>query len=542
LFLATVIYCIFLVIMQPLYDAGRVPVINPTPTLYGIALILTQRWHRLWIFPFVATATLVSRWWAGTSIDFFAILGTSFSRAGGILIFVVFLDKLLPAGLDVRRASHVVALAAAMLLSLVVRSYILPYIVPKSVTVGSSPTARFIDAFIPNTADALFIASLGQAAGLLGMVAFAPPLLLLLTSHWKLPSPQESAVWGLAGAAILAGIWIILNRPTGSLLFLITAAMIVVTFFSGFLVASLGVLAIGFTCLVVQFNNLRLNVLSVLELEPLVVQCFLATTTLVTLLAGGVLEQRRLFQKQSELDRQAAEEANTAKSRFLATMSHEIRSPLASLPLLTAVLRKSIVPGDERLDTIRIIDHICHHVLDLLNGVLSYSRFEAEGSIVHLRLSNVNILVENTVSTLLAQARNRGVSLSIDYSGPILHLEIDSERIGQVLTNLISNGLYHARTMVSVSFEVVGSAQSYLRVSVSDDGSGISEDALQHIFEPYYRAEGHTRTGRVGLGLAICWDIVTLMGGTIGVNSRPSQNTVFWFEIPTASSASVQPA
>lgn len=532
LFLATVIYTIFLVVMQPLYDAGRVPVINATPMLYGVALIMTPRWHRLWVFPFVAFATLLSVWWTGGNVDFVAILGTSLSRAGGILIFVIFLDVLLPHGIDVRRAWHILALALAMLVSLLARSYLLPYIVPESFTTGPSFAARFIDAFVPNTPSAILTTSLGQAAGLLGMVTFAPPVLLLVTSQWRWPSLRDGFIGALASALIFALVWFVFNRPNGSLLFLITVAMVVVTFSSGFVAASIGVLAIGFTTLAVQLNNLQLGVVSVLDLETLTVQCFLAATTLVTLLAGAVLEQRKLFQARSEFDRQAAEQANTAKSRFLATMSHEIRSPLASLTLLTAALRKTIVPGDERMDMIRIVDNIGHHVLSLLNGVLSYSRFETEGSVLHLRPTNVGLLVEDIVSTLLVQARHRGIELTIGNSDPALHLEIDSERFGQVLTNLVSNGLHHARTMVSVSFEIVGSPHDRLRVTVTDDGSGVPEAAMPHIFEPYYRAEGSTRTGRVGLGLAICWDIVTLMRGTIGVDSRAGQNTVFWFEIP----------
>ncbi|CAN7701934.1 HAMP domain-containing sensor histidine kinase (plasmid) [Aminobacter sp. NyZ550] len=533
LLVATIIYTIFLVAMQPLFDVGRVPVINPTPMLFGVGLIMTRGWHRLWVFPFVAMATFISVWWADGEIDPVTVVGTSFSRAGGILLFVIFLEMLLPSGVDVRRVWHVLAIAVAMLASLLARSYLLPYLVPESVTTGPSVAVRFIDAFVPNTRNAIWTSSIAQAAGLLGMVALAPPVLLLLKSPWRWPSLREGVISVLAGGMVFSLVWFIFNRSDGSLLFLITVAMIVVTFSSGFLSASLGVLGIGMTALAIQLNNLRLGIVSVLDIETLTVQCFLAATTLVTLLVGAALETRKLFQMQSELDRRAAENANAVKSRFLATMSHEIRSPLASLALLTSGLLKTTSARDERVESLRIIDNISNHVLNLLNGVLNYTRFEAEGHTLHRSLTNVSILVRNVAATLLAQAQEKGIELEIGHSDPTLELQLDPERVSQVLINLVSNGLQHAKARVSIAFALVGNTHDRLRVTVADDGSGIPDASLEHIFEPYYRAEGHSRTGRMGLGLAISSEIVSLMGGTIGVERGPGQNTVFWFEVPS---------
>lgn len=334
------------------------------------------------------------------------------------------------------------------------------------------------------------------------------------------------------GALIFFLVWFVFNQPNGSLLFLITVAVVIVTFSSGFLSASLSVLAIGFVALGVQLNNLRLNVFSVLDVETLTVQCFLAATTLVTLLVGAALEQRNLFQTRSELDRRAAEQAAAMKSRFLATMSHEIRSPLASLTLLTSGLRTSTSANDEQAESIRIIDSIGHHVLSLLNGVLNYSRFEAVGPVLNRRPTNVSLLIENVVATLVVQAQERGIRLDINSSAAASDVMLDPERVSQVLINLIGNGLQHAQTKVSVSYEFAGNPPDRLRVTVRDDGPGIPGGALEHVFEPYFRAEGEARTGRVGLGLAICQEIVTLMGGTIGLHSGTGQNTVFWFELP----------
>ncbi|TCL63227.1 signal transduction histidine kinase [Rhizobium sp. BK251] len=533
LFFATAIYTIFLVAMQPLYEAGRVPVINPTPMLYGVALILTPRWHRLWVFPSVIAATFLSEWNMEGNVDYISIVGTSLSRAAGILIFVIFLDMLLRSGIDVRRPRHVVALAIAMIASLAVRSYLLPFVVPDSVTAGTSVVSRFIDAFVPNTPKALVATTLGQAAGLLGMVAFAPPMLLLATSQWRWPSMREGLQTLSIGVLIVFLVWFVFNQPNGSLLFLITVAVVVVTFSSGFLSASLTVLAIGFAALGVQLNNLRLGVFSVLDVETLTVQCFLAATTLVTLLVGAALEQRKLFQTQSELDRRAAEQAAAVKTRFLATMSHEIRSPLASLALLTSALRTSISADDERAESIRIIDSIGHHVLSLLNGVLNYTRFEAVGHVLNRRPTNVSLLVENVVATLVVQAQEREIELEVNVSAAPFDVTIDSERVSQVLINLVGNGLQHAQTRVSVSAEFMGNPFDRLRVTVMDDGSGIPDGAQEHIFEPYFRAEGETRTGRVGLGLAICKEIVTLMDGTIGLDIGAGHGTAFWFEIPS---------
>ena len=529
---ATVIYTAFLIGMQPLYDDKRVPVINPTPMLYGVALIMTPRWHRLWVFPLVAAATFFSVWiGVGKADSYISILGVSFSRAAGILIFVLFLEMLLADQVDVRRPWHIIALAFAMFASIVARSYLLPWIVPQALQDGSSPVARFIDAFVPNTPTAFATVSIGQAAGLLGVIALVPPVLLLMTVPWKTPSLRGFLTSLLVGGLILSLVWFVFNQPSGSLLFLITVAMVVVTFTVGLVGASLCVLATGFIALLVQLNNLRLNVFSVLDNETLTVQTFLASTTLVTLLVGAVLEQRQLFQLQSEENRRAAEQANAAKSRFLAVMSHEIRSPLASLTLLTSALRKSTLDTDERMESIRIIDTIGRHVLSLLNGILNYTRFEAVGHVLEPRMTNIRRLIDNVISTLSVQAHERGIKLEAVASKAVPDLMIDPERVGQVLTNLISNGLQHARSNLAVAC-TYAIDRGRLRVEVIDDGAGIPDSERANIFEPYYRLEGEVRMGRVGLGLAISRESIALMGGEIGVDRGPDQKTVFWFEIP----------
>ena len=248
------------------------------------------------------------------------------------------------------------------------------------------------------------------------------------------------------------------------------------------------------------------------------------------------LERHRALERELLRAKQEAEAATMAKGEFLATMSHEIRTPLNGvIPLLDLVLSTHLTP-DQR-DYLSTAYSSSRELLRIVDDILDYSKLDAQT----LQLENVGVnLKELTVSVLRlmeksAEAKGLRLGLSID---PKVRLAVrgDPVRLRQVLTNLVSNAIkFTDRGSVSVHITQPGATRTRnkLRFEVRDTGIGISREAAAHLFQPFSQADASTtRTfGGTGLGLAICKRIITLMGGTIGVDSSPGKGATFWFEV-----------
>ena len=248
------------------------------------------------------------------------------------------------------------------------------------------------------------------------------------------------------------------------------------------------------------------------------------------------LERHRALERELLRAKQEAEAATMAKGEFLATMSHEIRTPLNGvIPLLDLVLSTQLTP-DQR-DYLSTAYSSSRELLRIVDDILDYSKLDAQ----KLQLENVGVnLKELTVSVLRlmeksAEAKGLRLGLSID---PKVRLAVrgDPVRLRQVLTNLVSNAIkFTERGSVSVHITQPGATRTRnkLRFEVRDTGIGISREAAAHLFQPFSQADASTtRTfGGTGLGLAICKRIITLMGGTIGVDSSPGKGAAFWFEV-----------
>jgi signal transduction histidine kinase/CheY-like chemotaxis protein/HPt (histidine-containing phosphotransfer) domain-containing protein len=248
------------------------------------------------------------------------------------------------------------------------------------------------------------------------------------------------------------------------------------------------------------------------------------------------LERHRVLEQELIRARQEAEAATMAKGEFLATMSHEIRTPLNGvIPLLDLVLSTELSP-DQR-DYLTTAYSSSRELLRIVDDILDYSKLDAQ----KLRLENVGVnLKELAISVLRlmeksAEAKGLRLGLAID---PKVRLAVrgDPVRLRQVLTNLVSNAIkFTDRGRVSVHITQPGATRTRnkLRFEVRDTGIGITREAAAHLFQPFSQADASTtRTfGGTGLGLAICKRIVTLMDGTIGVNSTPGKGATFWFEV-----------
>ncbi|MFJ4037520.1 ATP-binding protein [Microbacterium sp. NPDC090007] len=272
---------------------------------------------------------------------------------------------------------------------------------------------------------------------------------------------------------------------------------------------------------------------------------FLAFATLgagIVRLLVSVVEAERLRRRERELSssveraRDAALSATTAKSRFLATMSHEMRTPLNSILGMNELLASTDLDPAQR-DYVDRAMASGALLLDVVTDILDFSKIEAGAiDLVHAPF-DLRRLVTSTVTVLSFAAESKGLTVRalVDDSVPDFVMG-DATRLRQVLVNLLGNAVKFT-SAGDVTIRVSpGSDPDAVLFEVSDTGMGITEDARERIFEPFTQAdESTTRThGGTGLGLSICDALVRMMGGVIVVDSEVGRGSRFSFQIALA--------
>jgi signal transduction histidine kinase len=240
-----------------------------------------------------------------------------------------------------------------------------------------------------------------------------------------------------------------------------------------------------------------------------------------------------------ELEQEASQrdQLDRLKDDFVLTASHELRSPLTSVQGFAELLmleRGSLSP--KQVETVEIILDNCRHLVRLLNDLLDLARSDAGRLGITPAPTEVAALIEDAVRTMRAQTNGASQALTQRIEAGLPPVFAEGDRIRQILVNLLTNAHEYSPegAAIEVTARVVGAE---VEIAVTDNGPGIPESQLDHIFERFTRGDaGLTqRVGGTGLGLAISKSLVELHGGTIAVASTPGVGSTFSFRLPRAS-------
>jgi hypothetical protein len=256
---------------------------------------------------------------------------------------------------------------------------------------------------------------------------------------------------------------------------------------------------------------------------------------------AGSLDLEALRRELSALRQEcaAAQQANEAKSLFLATMSHEIREPMNAVIGMTRVLLETPLSEEQR-GYAETVHDAGEALLTIINDILDLSRMEAG----RLELDSVEFdlrgVLGRTMTIIEPRARGKGVALLLDVASDVPRmLRGDPGRLRQVLLNLLGNAVkFTAVGEVGLAVRVLAERGESveLGITVRDTGVGIPEHLHERLFTPYAQADPSVPRlyGGSGLGLSICRRLIALMGGTLSFSSRCNVGTTFDLELPLA--------
>ncbi|MGV8123215.1 MAG: PAS domain S-box protein [Candidatus Xenobiia bacterium LiM19] len=247
-----------------------------------------------------------------------------------------------------------------------------------------------------------------------------------------------------------------------------------------------------------------------------------------------------------QIARQAAEQANRAKSVFLANMSHEIRTPLNAIIGFSQILKRDAALPENQREQVQTILRSGEHLLSLINDVLDLSKIEAG----HMRLINadfcLNDLLDSLETMFRLRVRDKGLQLIVERHGSVPgFVNADEGKLRQVLINLLGNAIkFTKKGSVTARFQaeevpdfdakfcLEEAGCLHLKVEIEDTGPGISGEDLAHIFESFHQSEAGREAGGTGLGLTISRNLIEMMGGSIAVESRLGEGSIFRFHVP----------
>ena len=248
------------------------------------------------------------------------------------------------------------------------------------------------------------------------------------------------------------------------------------------------------------------------------------------------LTERRLVEQTLTLAKGAAEKANLAKSEFLSSMSHELRSPLNAILGFAQLMDSDATPATPAQKA--SIDEILRagwYLLELINEILDLAQIESGKLSLSPEPTSLAEVIVECQGMIEPQAQSRGISMTFPKFDVPCFVAADRTRLKQVLINLLSNAIKYNKAGGTVVVDCAGSTAERIRLNVRDTGPGLPPEKLAQLFQPFNRlGQEHGAEQGTGIGLVMSKRLVELMGGVLSVESTVGAGSVFSWELGAA--------
>jgi NtrC-family two-component system sensor histidine kinase KinB len=224
-------------------------------------------------------------------------------------------------------------------------------------------------------------------------------------------------------------------------------------------------------------------------------------------------------------------EMDVAKTNFIATISHELKTPLASSDFSLKLLEDPRVAPEEQKELIQQLKNDNQRMLRILSELLNMSQVEAGKIQLDIKQVDAYQVVDASLAAVQTTAKEKGIHLEKRMAENLPGIQADADKIGWVLNNFLTNAIKYAPAGSPVVIDVK-KIDGGISFSVTDQGTGIDEVYLNRIFERYFQVPGRSDKKGSGIGLAICKEFIEAMGGVIWVASKPGQGSTFGFDLP----------
>ena len=226
-------------------------------------------------------------------------------------------------------------------------------------------------------------------------------------------------------------------------------------------------------------------------------------------------QSQLIWQKQSE----------QAYKRLMTSLSHDVKTPLASLVGYLEAIENGLVTGEEKESYIRVAVEKAYHLKNFVETIFEWVKLDAKEQVFHFELCDFNELTRNIVAEWVPTLEYRNFEYDFDIPEYEYSLRVDPHAYTRILNNLFQNALTHSGGN-KLALQLLENEQQ-VKIIISDNGKGISSTDIPHIFERMYQCDRSRSSGGNGLGLSITMELVNALGGKIKVDSKQGMGATF---------------